>query len=244
MMGRLFLLAAAALAAAALPEPPVAGPALGARARLIDVDGLRVAPAPSARTAADADTEVATCANGGLTAADDYALAGWKASGTATVYLSRSTIPSNLIGVRRATQRAFDTWRAAESGVPAMTVVSRGAATAASANRRNELMWGAVPRGMVAATYTWRWSDGRIESDVVFNQRLPWFLAASRGDGCKEGQPAYDVRNVATHEFGHVFGMTHPIEGRYESMYAVGYTGETLKRSLGRGDSAGIRALY
>ena len=105
-------------------------------------------------------------------------------------------------------------------------------------------MWGRTGGSTIAVTYTWQWSNGEIESDVLFNTRLPWFKAASEGDGCYESQAAYDVHNIATHEFGHVYGLGHPGNDRFETMYAYGFTGETLKWSPENGDNAGMAAIY
>jgi len=105
-------------------------------------------------------------------------------------------------------------------------------------------MFGRAGGNTIAVTYTWRWSNGEIESDTVFNSRLAWFTASSIGDGCYETTVAYDLRNIATHEFGHTYGLGHPGDDRFETMYAYGYTGETLKWTLASGDVAGVRSVY
>ena len=48
----------------------------------------------------------------------------------------------------------------------------------------------------------------------------------------------YDVANIGTHEAGHVYGLGHPSSARFETMYAYGYSGETLKRSPASGRSS------
>ena len=65
-----------------------------------------------------------------------------------------------------------------------------------------------------------------------------------RATGASRAPPAYDLANIATHEFGHTYGLDHPANARWETMYAFGFTGETLKRSLGAGDTDGIRSRY
>ena len=50
--------------------------------------------------------------------------------------------------------------------------------------------------------------------------------------------------NIGMHEAGHVYGLGHPSGARFETMYATGFSGETLKRSPASGDRAGINALY
>ena len=116
--------------------------------------------------------------------------------------------------------------------------------TRPTANHSYDLMWGRTGGNTIAVTYTWQWNNGEIESDVLFNSRLPWFTASSEGDGCVETQAKYDVRNIATHEFGHVYGLGHPGNDRFETMYAYGFTGETLKWSPENGDNAGMNVIY
>jgi hypothetical protein len=105
-------------------------------------------------------------------------------------------------------------------------------------------MFGRVSGSAIAVTYTWKWTDGLVESDTVFNRSLGWGNVADTGDGCNETQPYYDLQNIATHEFGHIYGLDHPADGRFETMYAYGYTGESLKRTPGQGDLAGLATIY
>jgi hypothetical protein len=167
-----------------------------------------------------------------------YKLTGWAASG-GDAHLNTSTVPAGL-NVTSALQAAFNAW----SGTPAISVKTDGTVTRYTANRQKDLLFGSTG-GSIATTYTWRWSDGLVESDVVFNKGLAWFSASSEGDGCVESVAKYDVRNIATHEFGHVYGLDHPAGARFETMYAYGYTGETLKWSpTTGGDIAGVHAIY
>jgi hypothetical protein len=184
----------------------------------------------------------ATCTNDGPVQGL-YALTGWRVTGDQTAYLNTATVPQGLGSVTAALQASFDAWRAS-AAVPRITVSTGGSVTRATANRRYDLLWGRTGGSTIAVTYTWRWSDGFVESDTVFNARLPWFQAPSEGDGCYESEPRYDVANIATHEFGHVYGLDHPGDDRFETMYAYGFTGETLKRSPASGDLAGIAAVY
>lgn len=223
---------AAVLCGAALWGALPAGAGVGNEAKLIDVDVIK--PWNDDRGKPGGGGQ-ANCSNAGA-ATQSYALTGWVVSAK-TAHLNTATVPASLGSVTQAMQSSFDAW----TGVPRITVATDGSATRYGANRLDEIMFGNSGSSL-ATTYTWRWTDGQVESDVVFNSRMAWFQASSEGDGCVETQAAYDVANIATHEFGHVYGLGHPAGARFETMYAYGFTGETLKRSPTVGDQNGIAA--
>jgi Matrixin len=159
-----------------------------------------------------------------------------------------ATTPSSMTpdAARQALQSSFDTWTA-NSGAPTFSVqpATSGVVTKATANRHTDLLFGRTPGNALAVTYTWRWSDtGWYESDTVLSSSVPWTNIAGNTDGCAENVVAYDVQNIATHEFGHIYGLDHPKDDRYATMYAYGYTGETLKRTQATSDLNGIHSLY
>jgi hypothetical protein len=204
-----------------------------AHATLIDVHGIKMAGKPGPATA--------NCSPDGAVNGL-YGLTGWQVGGARTARLNASTVPSALGSVTSTLQAAFNVWRA-NGNVPQITVATGATVTKPTANRSYDLMWGRTSGSSLAVTYTWRWNDGTIESDTIFNSRVPWAQLVDDGDGCVS-QPVYDVGNIATHEFGHTYGLDHPPGDRFETMYAYGYTGETLKRSPASGDIAGINANY
>jgi hypothetical protein len=202
-------------------------------AKLIKVDVFKQAAKPTAGANCSDDG----AANGG------FEVTGWKVGGNRTARLTMSTVPSNIAsGAAAALQASFNAWSG--SGVPSITVATNGTATRYTANHSYDLMWGRTGGSSIAVTYTWRWSNGEIESDTVFNKGLPWAIIQATADGCNEAVAAYDVANIATHEFGHTYGLDHPAGDRFETMYAYGFTGETLKRSPANGDVAGINSIY
>jgi hypothetical protein len=204
-------------------------------ATLIDVHAIHISHAkPGSGTA--------NCSNDGTTHGQ-YALTGWAvAAGGQTAHLNTSTIPSGLSqsGVLSALNASFSAW----TGAPKITVQGNGTVTRYTANHSYDLLWGRTGGSSIAVTYTWQWSDGSIESDTVFNKGLPWALINATSDGCNESVAKYDVANIATHEFGHTYGLDHASGDRFETMYPYGYTGETLKRSPADGDKAGVNAVY
>ena len=226
------LLAVLSLVALMLPAAVVAR---SDRARLIDVHVTRAMPARPGGGA--------NCSNDG-TSNNLYTLTGWVVQSNKTAHLNTSTVPSGLSNVPSAMQAGFDAWRGVEANAPQINVATDGTITKQTANHSYDLMFGRAGGNTIAVTYTWQWNTGEIESDTVFNNRLPWFTASSEGDGCYENQAAYDVRNIATHEFGHTYGLGHPGDDRFETMYAYGFTGETLKWSPENGDDTGISGLY
>lgn len=161
-----------------------------------------------------------------------------------------ATTPAGLTTAAADLQAALNAWSVTgEPNAPDFSVTTAGpVVTAATANRHTDLLFGRAQGNAIAVTYTWRWSDtGEYESDTVFNNRLAWAEISTEGagaDGCNESVVRYDLQNIATHEFGHTFGLDHPPGDRYATMYAYGYTGETLKRTLATSDEAGIQALY
>ncbi|HEX5660898.1 MAG TPA: matrixin family metalloprotease, partial [Polyangiales bacterium] len=61
--------------------------------------------------------------------------------------------------------------------------------------------------------------------------------------GCSDSGPRVDLRNVATHEFGHFLGLAHSdVEGA--TMYCAAYSRDVSKRYLGQDDIDGLCAVY
>lgn len=206
-------------------------------ATLIDVHEIRMA----ARN--NAPSSGANCTNDGA-ATGRYVLTGWAVQGNKTALFNTNTVPSYLSvsATSSALQSAYNVWQ----GAPTINVAhSTTSSLKPTANKQYELMFGKTGGTTLAVTYTWRWSDGTVESDTLFNTSVTWANLGAEGDGCYETAGAvYDVGNIATHEFGHTYGLDHPSGARFETMYAYGYSGETLKRSPESGDLAGINAIY
>ena len=111
-----------------------------------------------------------------------------------------------------------------------------------SPDNKNEIMFENLgSTNTIAYTITWGIFSGPpsqrvlVEWDVVFNSDYTF------------GNAAYemDYQNIATHEFGHALGLTHPSDTcSEETMYRFAESGETKKGTLEAGDIAGLNKLY
>lgn len=225
------LLLALLLVSWAMVSPSVA--ARRETARLVDAHHIRVAGRPD---------RPANCSNDDPSKyTGDWEATGWVVDGATTAHLNSASVPAYLGNVSDEMQAAFDAWFG--GGAPKITVATDGTVTRATANHSYDVTFGRTGSS-IATAYTWLWSSGEIETDVVFNLKYQWFTAPE-GDGCVEtAGEKFDVQNIAAHEFGHVYGLDHPGGARYETMYAFGYTGETLKQSPTPGEKSGLATLY
>lgn len=111
----------------------------------------------------------------------------------------------------------------------------------------NEIYFGDIAEpGVIAVTITWGYFSGPprgrelIEMDQVYDEVD--FAWSSTGEAGK-----MDYENIAQHEIGHAVGLGHTstnAECAEQTMYPTASNGEIIKRDLGVGDIAGIRALY
>jgi matrixin len=241
-------LLAAVLAATVVPARLAGAAPKQATARLVSVHvtpwraGPRAATRAPVRTEDGARLSAAGCNNPGP-GTSDYSLSGSRVNGSTVAHFNPGRIPAGVNNPVGAMQAAFNTWKAAEPAAPSIRVASDGTTVSPTANHRYDLMFKRLGTSTLAVTYSWRWSTGEFEHDTVFNKQMPWFQAGSEGDGCYESSGRFDLQNVATHEFGHTYGLSHSGAG-FNTMAPSATTGETYKRSLASGDINGIRAVY
>lgn len=108
----------------------------------------------------------------------------------------------------------------------------------------------ARPAYMTLACAAWRYAAGTVSGpggqtwrmvapDMLINYDFPWT------DGALPG--FYDVWSLATHEWGHMYGLNHVSGGAYDdwlAMYPTLFQNDTKLRYLSQGDLNGIAALY
>jgi len=110
---------------------------------------------------------------------------------------------------------------------------------------KNEILFADIDSpNVIGVTIVWGIFSGPpsqrvlVEWDQVYDDfDFSW---SSSGEAGK-----MDFENIATHEIGHSFGLSHPPEEcTEETMYAYSSNGETKKRTLEAGDIEGISNLY
>jgi len=105
-----------------------------------------------------------------------------------------------------------------------------------------------LPRDYIAVAVMWY--DDTVdpwviyEFDIVFNTFHSWGIDPVKED--KNTIRAFDIQNIATHEFGHPVGLDDLYDTLYRELTMYGYSskGETQKCSLEEGDIAGAQSLY
>lgn len=92
--------------------------------------------------------------------------------------------------------------------------------------------------------YTWKGvgatayiQSARITLDLEEN----WFVSTQEVCGTRGDK--LDIQNAFTHELGHAIGLAHSTD-KLSSMYPQIRPGETLRRTLSKGDVLGIKTLY
>lgn len=194
---------------------------------------------------------------------DAYATAGHKEYDTYEWFLGDGTLPGNLApdDARRALEDAIGTITASRNDCGfGDTVTAKARFLSRTGNeadidrdarcmaRDGVSVWdaGDLSGGVVATTCSWSRAvsggpDSLREADVRFNTRDHTFTDHP-GEACSN---TYDLRSVATHEAGHVFGLAHVGESHEsQTMYTNSFACSTAARTLGRGDVLGLRSLY
>lgn len=174
-----------------------------------------------------------------------FGTTGWVLPGPVVYHVNYSTIPSTVSNAQAAIAKSFGAWKVGNISF------SEGSTTTARGYKydgQNVVVWGSVPSGAIAVTYTWYNSAGvAVECDTVMGKSLPWkYTAVSNPDSTCADLSSYDVQNILTHEVGHWMGL-NDLYGAADhdlTMYGYGDKGELKKDTLANGDNAGLNALY
>jgi hypothetical protein len=155
-----------------------------------------------------------------------YVYNGWKwPTNAVTVDFGSPTIPSTWISPIAAGSAA---WNAASSPFNFSAGTSNNDITVSN-------LGSSGPLAVTAITHS---GSTITDTDLTFNSSYSWSTTGASG--------LYDVRNVATHEFGHFLSLAD-LSGAGDTnktMYYAADPGETKKRSLHSDDIDGINAIY
>jgi len=183
-------------------------------------------------------SHLGTCTQTANAHVNHFELTDWHLSSPIIWSLNRATVPSSVAGsVDGVLNASFQAW----SGI-AFFQGSDTRAKRARLDHVNAVLWKRLRRSTIGITYVWysRSSGAVVEVDTVFNKRHPWAIFAGSPD-CHDSPDAYDLQNIATHEFGHWLGLDDLYDDADKDLTMYGFSagGEVKKRTLGSGDIAG-----
>jgi hypothetical protein len=166
----------------------------------------------------------------------------WHLSGPIVWSLNRRTVPRSVeTGVDSILNESFNTWY---SGIFSQGPDTR--AKRARLDNLNAVLWKKMGRSTLGITFVWfsKVSGEVVEVDTVFNKRHPWAIFPSSPE-CQSSPDAYDLQNIATHEFGHWVGLDDLFDDADKDLTMYGFSGggEVKKRTLGTGDISGKNEL-
>jgi hypothetical protein len=171
-----------------------------------------------------------------------FDLTDWHLSEPIVWSLNRSTVPRSVAAsVDSVLNQSFGTWY---SGIFSQGPDTR--AKRAKLDNVNAILWKKLGRSTLGVTFVWSSRDSGevLEVDTVFNKRHPWAIFPN-GPDCQSSPHAYDLQNIATHEFGHWVGLDDLFDDADKDLTMYGFSagGEVKKRTLGTGDASGRNEL-
>ena len=124
---------------------------------------------------------------------------------------------------------------------PTNVATQSGNGTCGTRDGRNIVGLGSLPSYMAYTCWWWDSAGYTIESDIRFRYNHNWITTTYVTPGCTT---AVHLESVATHEFGHVFGLNHPGAIHASQTMQPGGACDNSKATLGLGDVRGLRAYY
>jgi hypothetical protein len=155
-----------------------------------------------------------------------------------TLHLNQGTVPGGL-NAGAALTAAEGAWNTAGSGTQ-LNLATDGTETTPVQNGTSTIGWvKIVPKNVLAATWTYVDSTNHIiEADLFFNNTYAWTSFTS----CPTTATGmFDVGDIATHEMGHVLGLSHVSDaGAQSTMYPSAPSDEVRKTTLTAGDKTAL----
>jgi len=108
-------------------------------------------------------------------------------------------------------------------------------------NSRNTVGWGQLPGNLLGWTcYWWNARQHMVEADMRLDPGTRTVLRYP--PNCRN---KFDLQSLATHEWGHAYGLLHPPRGHARlTMARLLPPCSKAPRTLGLGDWRGMRKLY
>ncbi len=171
-------------------------------------------------------------------------------AGTVTVVLDGSLDDMDP-AAKDAVTAAFGTWMNSGAQVNAVVVNRSSDRIGAAQDGVSRISFGKIDfpghEHDVAATVSYADdSTGEIiEADTVFNSDYAFEVMPEQASDSREcvGQK-YDVQDVATHEFGHFYGLGEDMTGKTTTMFITSEPCQTHKRTLTESDLTSMSGLY
>jgi hypothetical protein len=114
----------------------------------------------------------------------------------------------------------------------------------ATYNTTNSVGFNVLPSDILGVTCNWSSGSSIVASDAKYNDRyMTWSSGASVPSGCSD---KFMLEAVATHEFGHAFGLGHVAESTHGALTMSTHIGPCSigETTLGLGDVKALRVLY
>ena len=178
--------------------------------------------------------------------------------GTARIVLDPSVIELGSEG-EDAVRAAIGAWVETDARLPQVSFERSAERGSAKRDGVNRVLFAPIDvpghEDDLAITMTYSDADSGaiIEADIIINAKHDFTQVKEAGDD--EGddreygshttcEHTYDLQSVATHEFGHFFGLGEDTDDAEASMYFSTSRCETKKRSLSSVDSVEMVSLY
>ncbi|MBT2502240.1 matrixin family metalloprotease [Curtobacterium sp. ISL-83] len=135
---------------------------------------------------------------------------------------------------RTITSGARDTYLGGTTQAPAVSATGGCGAS----NGTSVTGWGPLKAGTLATTCVWSRGGVAVEVDQRYTTAYAW-SSASTCSGTR-----FDLRGVATHEWGHAYGLGHTLQTSGLVMKPASSPCDLGQRRLGLGDAFGIDTVY
>jgi Matrixin len=180
----------------------------------------------------------------------DHGLSERWGTATVTVVLDGSLDDMDP-AAKDAVTTAFGTWMSSNANVNAVVVNRSTDRIGAAQDGVSRISFGAIDipghEKDVAATISYA-DDATgeiIEADTIFNNAYAFQVMPEQvSDSHKCIGDKYDIQDVATHEFGHFYGLGEDMSDEATTMFITSKPCQTHKRTLTESDVSSMSGLY